>query len=482
MASLIEDLARRLDTSPDQARRRLQMLLAALRSQVNREGQVSLPGLGTFSEKGDTWTFEPAETLAHSVNRSFDDLEPVGVSGSANPPAPSSEDDTPAHRDEAWSQEEPPSPSESQQEPPRSDDRTEAPARSGFAGPEASSSEEVPEETPAPSESSSSTSSLWYEREERNEEKPSPADLESAADRERAAEEKSAAGQKSPPKESAWAPSSGRPNASGSAAPSWNYAALPAGALVYRRATKPDPGDVRADRLQPLPGPGEDAPEKNLPGPRRAADRPSESPASSGAPEQEQRPQRSKGSSVLRWLATLVVLLAVGLGVWYVLGQQGTVTGPVATLEQAGVPIEGMLTASPASPSGAEAAGASSALADTAAAGTATADTTGGAPPAASAQAYADAERLDRAQGGWTVVVASETSRDTARRTAQQFAQRFQQQDYPIDILETSVGGIPRYRVVVGQFSSSAQASQTLQEHADRFPGDAWGLEINPNS
>jgi septal ring-binding cell division protein DamX len=171
------------------------------------------------------------------------------------------------------------------------------------------------------------------------------------------------------------------------------------------------------------------------------------------------------------------VLLVVGLGGWFVLGQQGVAPGPVAAFQQGGgsgnAPSEAS-TGAPGSRSGAAAA-ADSAAADTA--GSTTAD-----PTTEEARAYAQAGRLDRAEGGWTVVVASETSRDTARRAAQQFARQFQDQDYPIDILEATVDGTPRYRVVVGQFSSREAAAQPLQRDGGPFPQGAWTLQVEPGS
>lgn len=446
MPSLIDQLARRLDTSPDQARQRLRTLLAALRSRVERNGQTSLPGLGTFSREGGAWTFEPDETLARSVNRSFDDLDPVGVPVSAAGAPPSSK---------------------------------EAPAETSFeaASPAASAAEESPSEEPgsseddlfegvsfgeSASEESAAESTTPDATEEASEETTSsPSAPRSAAPEEEEAHDWSLVGASS----SEASESSGR---------DWRYAALPAGYLIHQRTTSPSPEAVRAGRLEAV---AEDAPERERPATRRAADRPreerrSEETPAEGAAAPERSTSRSE-SGLGGWLAALVVLLVVGLGVWFVLGQQGVTTGPLATFQQQ---VGGGEGASPEATAGQTAPGADAAAADSAAQ-----DTAAGAATEAPS-AYAQAERFDRAEGGWTVVVASETSRDTARRTAQQFARQFQNQNYPIDILEATVDDTTRYRVIVGQFSSREAASQSLQQESGRFPSGAWNLQVEPGS
>jgi hypothetical protein len=452
MSSVIEQLARRLDTSPGRARQRLQTLLTALRSRIERNGEASLPGLGTFSRAEGAWTFEPDEALARSVNHSFEDLDAVSV------PAPDAGDAAAAS-------------STPQEAAPRE---------------ETASAEEESSGEDAPAGEEDLFAGLSFDDSSPRESSDAPGDaVPSAEPSPEAASSPPAAEQREDDTGSDWAfpdPSAG---ASGSTA-AWSYAALPAGAsLVRRRTVAPSPGDVRAGRLET-----EDAAAprtEDAPGGHRAEgwpreERPSRTPEPSTdrtrPPESERRTTSSdSGSGLGGWLAALAVLLVVGLGGWFVLGQQGVAPGPVATLQQGGgsgnAPSEAS-TGAPGSRSGAAAA-ADSAAADTA--GSTTADST-----TEEARAYAQAGRLDRAEGGWTVVVASEISRDTARRAAQQFARQFQDQDYPIDILEATVDGTPRYRVVVGQFSSREAAAQPLQRDGGPFPQGAWTLQVEPAS
>ncbi|PSQ98786.1 MAG: hypothetical protein BRD48_06005 [Bacteroidetes bacterium QS_9_68_14] len=452
MSSVIEQLARRLDTSPARARQQLQTLLAALRSRIERNGEASLPGLGTFSRAEGAWAFEPDEALARSVNRSFEGLDAISVpapdAGGAAAASSTPEEAAP-HEETASAQEE------------SSGEDAPAEEEALFAG---LSLDDSSSRGPSPRESSDIPGDVAPSAE------PSP----------EAASFPPAEKQREDRAKSDWAfpgPSAG---ASGGAA-AWNYAALPAGAsLVRRRTVAPSPGDVRAGRLETEDAAAprtEDAPGHRAEG-RPHEERPPKAPEPptdrTRLPESERRATSSDGGSGTGgWLAALAVLLVVGLGGWFVLGQQGVVPGPVAVLQQGG----GSGNAPPgASPGASGNRSGAAAAADSAAADTA------GSPSPADSATEVRAGRLDRAEGGWTVVVASETSRDTARRAAQQFAQQFQDQDYPIDILEATVDGTPRYRVVVGQFSSREAAAQPLQQDGGPFPQGAWALQVEPDS
>ena len=457
MSSLIDRLARRLDTTPDRARQRLRTLLTALRSRIERNGEASLPGLGTFSREGGAWTFVPEETLVRSVNRSFHGLDPISVPApEASAGGPLSSEPT---RGESPPKTAPPAASATEEGSHSSeDDLFEA---ISFEG---SSSEE-------PAAESAASPGTPEQKEEAGEETaPSPFAPDSAA-----------AGSEA----SDWSlPSASSTQAfeasHGDSGSTWRYAALPAGFFVHRRAISPSPEAVRAGRLEaPASAPGRSAA-------RRAEDRPREAhrleeapadEASAGDAAARERPaaaSSSSGSGLAGWLAVLVVLLAGGVGAWFLFGQQGSEDGTSPE-------------ASPAATASGARAGTTatdSAAQDTAAQDFAAQDTADASPSPSeeAARAYAQAERLDRAEGGWTVVVASETTRDSARRTAQQFARQFQDQDYPVDVLEATVDGTPRYRVVVGQFSSREAASQSLQQRSGRFPPGAWNLRVEPGS
>ena len=502
MASLIDDLARRLGTSPGEARQHLQKLLAELASSAKRNGHASLPGLGTFVRKDGAWTFEPEEALARSVNRSFADLEPVGVSTSATPAEKPAPEETPSAAEDDAAEQERAAPAQRNKGTSifdrREDDEEDEgePARGLFSPEPAASEEHAP---PA-----------------RGEDRPAPLPERQPPERRAAREERAPETEQpgaaaddaspSPPEEDdPWAFPAGPPadtseppeeDAPAAPLPSWSYAALPAGYLVHRR-TPLQSSQLRDARLEPLPAPPSprNAPAADAPAAekqaepkreddpsedRRATDRASKAPPQAGgqqagAPKRGRR-QKPRSGSGLRWLVTLLILLAVGLGAWYVLGQQGVVTGPVAAL-QGGAPAEETAAPSPPESAPGEEAPANEGASEEAA----DAGETG--PPATDQstpgeRAFAEAARLDRAQGGWTAVVASVTSRAEAEQVAQRFAQEFEGQNYPIDILQTTVDGTRRFRVVVGQFASPDQVIQAIESGADRFPDDSWGLEI----
>lgn len=492
MAPLIEDLARRLDTSPEQARRLLQQLLAELRSQAEREGHTTLRGLGTFSRDDDTWAFEPTETLARSINRSFDDLEPVGVSMRSTPAASASEDES-LPESAPFPEDDPAADEAETAAAQEATERTEHDLPPSEATPP--TAEHVPEEdAPQPG-----GSIFDRQEDETGEERPSrglftpePPEGEDVSEAAPTPESEDRAAEEAPPsqepdqkeeiagtaerterEEDAWAlPGSFRSEAP---RPSWNYAALPAGYLVHRH-TPLEASDLHRGRLvdpaQASFTPPEPPSQVETPPSPRAEDRPAEE-----APTEKSRPaatapargeQPKSSGSGLAWVGGLLVLVLLGGGLWYVLNQQEETPDPSASAPQA----QEAPAAAPGPTAG-----------ETPAAGDRSTDTTQAAPPPSPAeQAFADTPRIDRAQGGWTVVVASETTREAAERTAQRFAQRFQAQDYPIDILQATVEGTQRYRVVVGQFDTPDQVIRRIEQDNSRFPQDAWGLEIEPGA
>lgn len=477
MPALLEDLARRLDTSPEQAEELLQELFDRLRAHAQRTGEFPLPGLGTFAHREGTWTFEPTEELARSVNHSFADLRPIGVSVSTL--SDDSASDAPASDDVET--EESTSP---------------ASASPASASPGGSIFDRQPDRAPESEERS--TRGLFTPERPPDDAAPTPEEASppaSSTDPDRAPSSQPPRGESPdtesderdvPPasEEDDWSLPEDSVSETQPARYSFqaqDYAALPAGYLVHRYSS-PSPGALRDASPAPLaaaPDEGfaptrEEAPD--TPEARRADDRPGEARTAPDADWQERkgtrRRQSSGNGSWTRWGAVLLALLLAGGAAWYFVGQQDAGSdAPVARQqpEQQSDPS----TEDPASaPTGAAPDGEATSADE---------DTTGegAAPPSPGERAFADADRLDRTRGGWTVVVASETAREEAERVARRFAKRFQEQDYPIDILETTVEGTQRFRVVVGQFSSSDQVIQTIEQDTSRLPPDAWGLEID---
>lgn len=82
---------------------------------------------------------------------------------------------------------------------------------------------------------------------------------------------------------------------------------------------------------------------------------------------------------------------------------------------------------------------------------------------------------IDRALGGYTIVVSSETNAEQARNTAQSWRER----GFRAIVLSDMQNGAPRYRIGVGQFDLLEEAALTRDLLAgDELPPDAWVLRI----
>jgi len=165
-------------------------------------------------------------------------------------------------------------------------------------------------------------------------------------------------------------------------------------------------------------------------------------------------------------LAASIVLL-VGL-IWFVLGTQGIIPGPGALFQGAPSPTPPSTDTVATSPSSDTAAAAPETAPDTAAIEP---DPVAPTPPT-----------IDRATGGWTIVVASRTRPGQAEAVLSTYRQRFQGEGLPVDILTGEANGQLRYRVAVGQYATQEAAQSALQQLQGRVPSDAWSLEIQPGS
>jgi septal ring-binding cell division protein DamX len=82
-----------------------------------------------------------------------------------------------------------------------------------------------------------------------------------------------------------------------------------------------------------------------------------------------------------------------------------------------------------------------------------------------------------RPGGGWTISVASRTD----RAAAESLVDRYREQvgnDLPVDIVEATVNGEPRYRVGVGQFASRSAARDAMETYGETIPSGAWPIQI----
>lgn len=91
-------------------------------------------------------------------------------------------------------------------------------------------------------------------------------------------------------------------------------------------------------------------------------------------------------------------------------------------------------------------------------------------------------QSIDRATGGWTIVVASRTRPGEAKALLNTYRQRFRGEGLPTDILTGETNGQLRYRIAVGQYDTREAAMTARRQLAGRIPDDAWPLEIQPNS
>lgn len=177
---------------------------------------------------------------------------------------------------------------------------------------------------------------------------------------------------------------------------------------------------------------------------------------------------RASAASTSQMVGLTVSVVVLGLLIWFVLSLQSVVPGPGTLFRSASAPAGGPDTAALATPSP-----------DTATAGAP-------APPPADAprpdEPPPTPPTIDRASGGWTLVVASRTRPAEAEAVLETYQQRFLGEGLPVDIVTGTSGGQIRYRVAVGQYATSDAALAALRELGDRLPDDAWATRIGPNS
>ncbi len=206
-----------------------------------------------------------------------------------------------------------------------------------------------------------------------------------------------------------------------------------------------------------------------------------------------ERPENeSSGSSGLATTLTVTFLvLLVSAGAWIVLGQMGIVPSPSRTLGlsegltiAADAPADERTNASQA-PSAAPSSDNSS---------TADASPTAGSPASSEtaneSSAVGTADRgpegsssssstgFNRAEGGYTIVVASRTSESQAQSVVEQFRRDLSGTNLPVDIVTGSSGNVTRYRVGIGQFSSLSDARARLSQMQSRLPNGSWPVQI----
>lgn len=96
------------------------------------------------------------------------------------------------------------------------------------------------------------------------------------------------------------------------------------------------------------------------------------------------------------------------------------------------------------------------------------------APPSEPADPLRGAAGIDRADGGFSWIVASEFSREPAERRVADFRDR----GFRADVIAEETGGRTRYRVALGQFASIEEAERFRSDLPAGVPPDTWLLRL----
>jgi hypothetical protein len=530
-ASIHALLADELDIPAEKAEKLLLAMLREVRKRAQRGG-VRLPDLGKFKVEDGELTFYPADSLARAVNHRFEGLESENLRSAPEPDAGKDQDTegpstiTLGYQDSSgWTPldaDEPPEETEDNETETGADDETEADTEE-FELPESDPvpSEEDREaapspdagEPPEPDESTADAAS------------PEPTDRDSAAeanDESESAEEAKAPTPTSDTEEQTSDTEELYPlvdEVTGESAPDDPSPAPEesptADAPSPESASEPQAGDEERDELSKIweSGPDEDTPdfstdtevdddgdeteeadlslddipsETDAPtansdeGPVSDEDDEEEGKAASSS-ESSPAPTESPsegGSALPRVLVTLLVLVLLGGGAWYILGQRGMVPPPGQTLSQLTGPSASNQAASSAEqqaagPSGTSATGTSEQDAPSSSEVREDASDSSAASPGGAA-----ATGIEPAAGGWTIVVASRADRAAATSLVDTYQQRFQNPRQPVDVVQGTVDNTTRYRVGVGQFSSRGAAEAFLKDNSDALPNGAWALAL----
>lgn len=505
--SILSLLADELDVPPKQAKKLLIAMLREVKKRAHREG-VRLPDLGTFREANGQITFEPSPSLARAVNSRFEGLQSEDLDTAPETEDDEEEDDdgpstiTLGYQESEWSpldeeSEEAADDSEDDEEADTTEfevpsaeeaadtDELQAPdtAERGAAS-DAASGEPDARETPD-EEETSDTEELYPfvedvpEGDGGDEQQGDPATGQSAA---------AEAGQ-------ADAADEEHDSLSGI----WDSAAEEddedeSDSFTFTDDEAVAPASTSESEPSPEPSSAPDAPTSEVeidPEVREPAD-------------EEASPDGS-GSTGLRVTAGVLVLLLLGGAAWYVLGQRGTLQPPQKTFAQLkgqvqpyvdnlstqDIPLVGSTSESPSTT--ADASGESSAASNetgrdpsSPSEDPAESNTTGqtetaaseSTDPASGTTQPGPARSIDRAEGGWTIIVGSRTEAESAQSLVEKYRAVFNDQNLPVDVITGTVENTTRYRVGVGQFESRSDAQDFLDTAQQKLPQGAWPLGL----
>lgn len=227
--------------------------------------------------------------------------------------------------------------------------------------------------------------------------------------------------------------------------------------------------DDEESTLGPEPIHEMDEPEREPVSNAESADEPSPPPPRDDEPEVEPEPSASTGfrppDSFQLVVGVLLLALLVGVA-WFVLDRTNVLSsGPSPAAPETAVESDEQTAPAPEPDTAMEASPVSSDQQPDRFPGVDPSETTRQASGGAVGQG---AIRPDAS--GWTIVVASLSSRAAAEDLADEYESRFSS----VDVVARTVNNTTRYRVVIGRYDSEAAAQSALNDRASMLPADAW--------
>lgn len=520
--SILSLLADELDVPPKQAKKLLIAMLREVKKRARREG-VRLPDFGTFREANGQITFEPSPSLARAVNSRFEGLQSEDLDTAPETEEDEEEDDegpstiTLGYQESEWS----PLDEESDDAADGGEDddteEFEVPAAE-----EAADTDEFQAPDPTDRDAASDAASSEEETSDTEELYPFVEDVPEGDSEDEEAEPAAgrSAGAEPDRADAAAERAEAADEEHDSLSGIWDSDEEEDAEDDSESFTLPDDDAAPAPASEPDPS-TEAAPEpESAPSaePSSAPDAPTsevEIDPEVREPADEEASSDESGSTGLRVATGVLVVLLLGGAAWYVLGRRGTVQPPQKTFAQLkgqvqpyvenlstqDVPLVGSTSEEPPSAT-ADVRGESSAAApsetgddpsspsDTGSdtgepsGDPAEATTTSESEAAASTDPASDtpqtgsARSIDRAQGGWTIVVGSRTEAQSAQSLVEKYRAVFNDQTLPVDVITGTVDNTTRYRVGVGQFESRSDAQDFLNTAQQKLPQGAWPLSL----
>ncbi len=451
------EIARRLDVSRESVAHVLEVVVERIRQQVSHYGYARVAGLGTFRGENGGIIFEPTSTLVEEVNLNFSGLEPIyipSVFGPENAKShwpPSVGIDEPAPGDESFS-------SEDKSVAEEMDDSRRA---EGDEWTDAAAEEDVAEasETPVGEQDDEDAEDVPKVQWRPIDLQPKPRDLDETAAMTATGGADSRGGVHDDTEEAA------------ADAPAEGVDEVAEASAVDEAETVPASHDIDAEEH-----------EQELPAEDMAQDRsalPHESlrqhHTSRHASERVSAADTQPGGRRTIWIGAGVIVLAAAAAIMFFSLTPDGPTDPAPT-EQ---------TEAPALADNGDAEVADDAVGAVDA--TEPGETaTGEAPieespdeesppaedqPADGSTSLRSTDGINVSEGGYTIIVYSESSRQRAAEVSEQY----REEGFRTDVLEYQEDGANHLRVGVGQFSTLTEAAETRNSLVGTdLPDDAW--------